>query len=270
MQAPGRTFLLGAGGWLGRSIGHDLPDAIALATAQELRRFVLTNDDAIINAAGSKDPATMQEANVDLVARLIESAEPAAVPIVHLGSAAEYGIPADGSPLVEDAGLERPGSAYGRTKLAATRLLQRYGNACVLRVFNIVANPPQPGSPLEEITGKAMHAVASGRAPELWAATTSRDWVTRDFVVRSVLAAVRLRPAGVYNVCSGEPVAMADLVRALLERQGSGLPIVDLQQVPANSVVGDPRAWRAASGLGERLTAEKIAAILLPNEEAPA
>lgn len=265
-----RIFLIGAGGWLGQSIGRALPRSLGLLSVEELAGHPLSSDDVIINAAGSKDPSIMQASNADLVSRLIDLARPAAARIVHLGSAAEYGIPADGRPLVETDGTEQPTSEYGRTKLAATRLLRQYPHACVLRVFNIVANPPQPGSPLEDVLGKALTALSAGRPPELWAAETYRDWVTRDFVTESVVAAAQLRPVGVFNVCSGIPVSMGDLVRALLDRQGSSLQVIDLKRVPASRVVGHPSAWQGVSGLRERLTAEAIAELLVPEQEVTA
>lgn len=269
-EAHGRLFLLGATGWLGSAIRRSLPDAVAVRSVEDLTASRPTGSDVIINAAGSKDAATMEQANVDLVAALARLGAARSVPIVHLGSAAEYGVALGDQPLREDAWPGDALSQYGRTKLAATQILREYGNACVLRVFNVVSNPPQPGSPLEELTLKAKAAAENGTPPQLWAAETVRDWITKDFVVQSVVAAVRLRPVGVFNVCSGVPVAMAQLMAALLSRTGARLPVVDLHRVPANTVVGDPSAWTACSGLAEPLTAAAIAAILIPDLEVKA
>jgi hypothetical protein len=63
---------------------------------------------------------------------------------------------------------------------------------------------------------------------------------------------------------------MAQLMAALLSRTGARLPVVDLHRVPANTVVGDPSAWTACSGLAEPLTAAAIAAILIPDLEVKA
>jgi len=61
-------------------------------------------------------------------------------PLVHLGSAAEYGVQPEGVPITESAKPE-PVSNYGRSKLAATRKIIAATNdgdiaATVLRVFN--------------------------------------------------------------------------------------------------------------------------------------
>lgn len=264
--AAGRVFLLGASGWLGSAIAQAVPGTITLAAVDDLHRAEASELDTVINAAGSKDPATMRLANTVLVEQLIEATQRGGARLVHLGSAAEYGIPEHARRLSEQE-PEHPSSQYGLTKLAATQLLRDCGRACVLRLFNIADNPPQVGSPLEDVLQKVRAAAREGGSPSLFAAGTVRDWVTRDFVAASVAAAVERAPVGVFNVCSGVGVSMADLASALLRRFGLATPVHDLQLVPAGTVIGDPSAWEHASGLAQRLTAEALAVLLIPQPE---
>lgn len=261
-----RVFLLGSSGWLGAAISRSVPGVVAISAVQDLSLFELSDSDTVVNAAGSKDPVRLRTSNSDLVEHLIRTTERSGAHLVHLGSAAEYGVRERDHRFTEQ-DVENPGSQYGASKLAATRMMRDSGRATVLRLFNIADSPPQPGSPLEEILQKVRVAAIEGRAPSLLSAGTVRDWVTRDFVVASVLAAVARTPIGVFNVCSGVGLSMGALATTLLVRRGLEMPVHDLQLAPADTVVGDPSAWMLLSGMSQRMTAQELAALLVPDGE---
>jgi NDP-hexose 4-ketoreductase len=264
------TFLIGYRGWLGRSIHESLPEAVGISAADLLESGAqavpaVAPASVIINAAGAKnaDEATLQRLNVDLPALLAGLAHASGARVVHVGSAAEYGLHASRSPLSEATHC-MPDSEYGRTKLEGTRVLAQSGHACVLRLFNIVSAPPQPGSPLSDVLARVQSGVVAGAPIELLSAGTGRDWVSKDFVVRSILRAAEGDVTGIFNIASGRLTIMRDLAKALARELGSDAPIDDIARFPATSITGDPTLWREASGLAEALSPSELATVVLP------
>lgn len=265
------TFLLvGAAGWFGGFLRERLPDAVAvsasdvLSTNGRVLEPLLDRPGAVVvNAAGARsgDPETMRRLNAELPGLLVAEVERAAGHLVHLGSAAEYGLGQPGGLCVEDA-VPAPESEYGRTKLAGTMRALDGGRATVLRVFNVAAVPPQAGTPLAEVAERVRSAVADDRDVELLSAGTVRDWVRPSFVCASVVQAAQDRAVGVFNVCSGTGVAMGAAVEAALRRLGSLRRVVDLAVYPPTTVIGSADRWRDASGLGEALAVDDLGAIL--------
>ena len=158
-----------------------------------------------------------------------------------------------------------PESEYGRTKLAGTRVLAQTGRACVLRLFNIASGPPQPGSPLSDVLARVQSGVVAGAPIELLSAGTGRDWVSKDFVVRSVLRAAEGDLTGIYNIASGRLTIMRELAAALACELGSDALIEDMARFPATAISGDPTLWREASGLAEALSPSELATVVLPH-----
>ncbi len=267
-----RTLLTGGSGWIGAHLAGALPNVHLIPARAILDGSALTTVtpgpyDVIVNAAGLRsgsDP-DLYSANVTLVKKLVAFADAGGCRIVQLGSAAEYG-PDLGTDLSEDV-APHPQSYYGLTKLLATELLESRGNATVLRVFNLASSPPQAGSPLGDVVSRVREGVRHKRPAELLAATTVRDWVSLDFVVRSVERAVAAPVPGLYNLCSARGVSMADLAVAMLRGLGSeDLGVRDLQAVGSNIVVGDNTRWMAATGLIEVLGPDDVAHIALHDE----
>ena len=149
-MAP-RLLLLGAGGFLGRSVAHHIAasgdaelilhsrtaeDPVGFDDGVESRSLDLLASepgaiaemidevapDAVINCTGSTGGNLdhLTTANVLVVLRLIAELEKCkSVHLVHLGSAAEYGIQQHNTP-VSEAMSATPQGAYGQTKLRAT------------------------------------------------------------------------------------------------------------------------------------------------------
>lgn len=267
------TYLVGYRGWLGRSIHAVLPEAVGVSAGDLLELGVrafpaqaIPPTSVIINVAGAKNggDALLHRLNARLPALLADLAQASGAKVVHVGSAAEYGLHAALSPVSEVTEC-MPDSEYGRTKLEGTRVLVHSGHACVLRLFNIVSAPPQPGSPLADVLERVRTGVVAGVPIELLSAGTGRDWVSKDFVVRSVLRAAEGDLTGIFNIASGRLTIMRDLATALARELGSHALIEDIARFPATAISGDPMLWREASGLAEALSPSELATVVLPH-----
>jgi NDP-hexose 4-ketoreductase len=273
----GRVAVLGGGGWLGRALIEQLAsdgrpgllvpprEQVATADPADLRALLRPAPDlVVVNLVGARrgTPAELAAANAELPARLVEALAGSGAHLVHAGSAAEYGDPGSSDPVGERHAAH-PAGDYGRTKLAGSLAVLTHPQACVLRVFNIVGRDLPDGSVVAEILAKVARARATGGAVELLSAQDVRDYVRRDFVLASIRHALGARTAGLFNVCSGTGVSYEALVEALAEATGGTLPVHDRAEPGIRAVVGDPAAWREASGLAERLDATAIARIVV-------
>lgn len=263
------VVLVGASGWLGGPLREVLGDVVpvpareVLATDGAAVAAVLARGGCVVNAAGARggDPDLMHTLNARLPEILADEVTRANGHLVHLGSAAEYGL-GHGGGVLHEGSPAVPGSDYGRTKLAGTEAALASSSATVLRVFNVASAVPQAGTPLADILDRVLAANQTGTDVELLSADTVRDWVRRGFVARSVLAAVEHRPAGVFNVASGVGVRMGDAVEEAVRRLGSSGRVVDLGVYPASTVIGGPDRWADASGLRETVTAVDLGGLL--------
>ena len=233
-----RVLLIGANGFLGRHVhevltadgwqvqptsrtGHvrvDLSPGGAAPLAGVLTAY---RPDAVVNCAGAVtgDPAELIAANTTgpavLVRAMLDHAPDAR--LVHLGSAAEYGVSVPGTPVTE-AQLPRPVGLYGVSKLAGTQAVElgRVAglDAVVLRVFN----PVGPGAPPSSLPGRLVaEFVDAGERVELGPLGAVRDFVDARDVARAVLAAIDAPAvaAPVLNVASGRGVPVRTLVDTL-------------------------------------------------------
>lgn len=152
--------------------------------------------------------------------------------IVLIGSAAEYGVirPED-NPVSEDHILN-PVSVYGLTKAWQTQLAGFYAglgaDAVVARIFNL------DGPNLSErlFIGRIQKQIRALQASErktidVGPLSAIRDYVSLEEASRQILAIARYGKAGqVYNVASGEPVLMRDLLARILSAHGLDMSIV--------------------------------------------
>ena len=183
--------------------------------------------DAVVNCLGAltNDPESATRDNVRAAEVLIEAASAAApgAAFVHFGSAAEY-APLAPPRKTDEATLTRPTSAYGESKLAATKLVLEAGSAgpissTVLRL----SNPIGPGMPPTTLPGKVTQFLASKTEEDvltLGDLSSYRDFVdVRDAADAAVLALLNPPTAGgkVINVGTGVARRARDLVRGLLE-----------------------------------------------------
>lgn len=221
------TSRSGAPPWLRLDLALDRPAAIGAELAAE-------RPDVVVNCAGAVagDVTELVAANVTGPANLLTAlaASSPRTRLVHLGSAAEYGIAEPREPITEQRG-PHPVGPYGMTKLAGTELVRLAGNlgldTLVLRVFN----PIGPGAAIGSLAGRVIaelrRASAAGDAVRLGPLDAVRDFVDVRDIARAALAAVRSSTVDspVLNIGSGTAVEARAVVHGLVELSGFTGPI---------------------------------------------
>lgn len=193
--------------------------------------------------------------------RVLEAARDAAVPVVYASSAAIYGDQAR-LPIAEDA-LPRPLSSYGADKLGS-ELHARAGGAmhgvrsCGLRFFNVFGPRQDPRSPYSGVISIFAAAIAEGRPITIHGdGGQTRDFIHVSDVVAALLAGLgaAATDAPVFNVCTGQPTSILDLVATLAGLAGRGAAVTHgpARLGEIRHSYGDPRAMRAALVTGEPL-----------------
>jgi UDP-glucose 4-epimerase len=154
---------------------------------------------------------------------------PTRIPVVYASSAAVYGDAAT-VPIGEET-VCRPCSAYGADKYGC-ELHARVANhvhgipTVGLRLFNVYGPRQDPRSPYSGVISIFCERIRHGAPIDIFGdGEQSRDFVFVTDVVTAMLAAMRLQPAGapVLNVCTGIPISVLDLARAIAELVGTGL-----------------------------------------------
>jgi NDP-hexose 4-ketoreductase len=222
-----------AGAVVGRP-SASVPDAHVLRLSQQAvdsmaRLLDRLRPAAIVNCAGrtSGDPDELWRGNVEPVATLLAAARTAApgARIVQLGSAAEYAAVPEGD-TDEEAPLA-PSTPYAAAKLEASGLVRDAAATGLDAVTARVFNPIGPRMPATSLPGRAarllLDAADTGAAEiELGPLGAVRDYIDVRDVATAVLAlATRPRLAHrVYNVGTGHPTVVRDLVAMIAERVG--------------------------------------------------
>jgi nucleoside-diphosphate-sugar epimerase len=245
------VLVIGAAGLIGRAVLAEarrtgtanavvastpaaVPDAYVLrlsaAAVDPLARLLeRLQPAAIVNASGrtAGDSDELWQANVESVETILEAMRVAApgARLVHLGSAAEYAATSAGT-TDEEAPLDAS-TPYAATKLAAFQLVSEAADAGVDTVVVRVFNPIGPGMPPTSLPGRAVRLLRDavvGDAPaiELGPLDGVRDYVDlRDVATAVMVLAAGPRPAHrVYNVGSGRPTLVRDLVGMIAHRLG--------------------------------------------------
>ena len=223
-----------------------VPLDLGLASVDDLVVLIqASRPDVIVNCAGSTSgtPEQLWAINTTFVENLIQALRVAGpAPLIHLGSAAEYGIQPDGIAISEDAPAE-PVSTYGRAKLAATRKIVHASeagdiSATVLRVFN----PVGPRQPVDSLAARAMSELTQARRYGRQTISLGRLDAYRDFVAARDVASAILRCTRlvdqdpVLNVGSGEPTLCRDFVRLLADVGGIDCEITETGTVSDRSL----------------------------------
>lgn len=252
--------VLGADGFLGRQIVTQLcetgvaPESIRavdrtfrdqsepvsrfqldLSDAKTIGRFLLREkSDYLVNTIGifgNVDFENLLRLNVGIFqgvcGQLLET-NTLPLKLVTVGSAAEYGIPRE-VPVDESAPLE-PVSLYGLSKsfqtVAAKYYFRNHGVPNVVaRVFNIRGTGASEAlsvgrwSRLIEMTPDGGEIVVGSLASQ-------RDFLSVEQVAKQLIFLLIFgEPGEVYNVCSGEPILMRDLLTEMIRESGKTLRI---------------------------------------------
>jgi len=256
----------------------DLADAGAIAAALDVAR-----PDAIFHLAAQTfvpdavaDPMATYETNAMGTARLAHGvaaylARTAnAMPRLLFTSSAEvYGVrPAAEYPLVE-ALSPRPRNPYAASKAAAEALLLGAANGLgldvvVARSFNHIGPGQSERFVVASFAAQLARIARGGAGPKLLVGNLSaeRDFLDVRDVVAAYLALARDGAAGeIYNVCSGVPTPIRDLLRTLI--LAARVP-VEVREDPgrmraADSPVafGDNAKLRAATGWAPQIPLDR-------------
>lgn len=252
------TLVTGAAGFTGRHLAgylRQLADGDVIAAGREAGDGLVRLDlsDAghvrhvleqvrparIFHCAGkfTNDWGSDFPANVGWTRNLLEAARALdpACRVLLIGSAAEYGNPPAG-PVAESAPLQ-PVTAYGLSKAMQTMLMEYFCRTAgmdlvMARTFNLFGPGCSPSLFPGRVAGQIERVRLGLQAKiELRSLAARRDYL---HVSDAVRAYVRIMDHGrrgeVYNVGSGAPVAMGDLLqRMLLE---SGLTFADVNTAP--------------------------------------
>jgi nucleoside-diphosphate-sugar epimerase len=276
-----RTLLLGANGFLGRQVRHTVlwrdraPHMVAVsghrwlpsespncdwqridlvrASVEDVALLLdYSKPDVVINCAGRTVGSVdeLEAVNVSVVRKLLEAlARIDPIPLVHLGTAAEYGCQPRGLAIPEWA-TARPATDYGRTKLAATELIadavaRGDVSATVLRVFD----PIGPGMPGHTLVGTALREIRLALAARASFVTLGQLSSCRDFLAAADVADAVLRAACtpevpvVLNVGRGVSMSGRSVVELLAAAAGFD---GDIFESSGGSHPPPPAVWQQA------------------------
>jgi nucleoside-diphosphate-sugar epimerase len=260
------VFILGANGFVGRSVAEELrssyetilvsntpgADFIQLdATDFDSTVSVLkeTKPEYIVNCAGIVQNTEAAAANVDITMNLLKSVVAANITVkrfIILGSAAEYGIVEPSSSGTSEVDEVKPFSVYGKYKAQETKEALEFGrnnsiDVVVARLFNPIGKNmndrfliPALLRQIEEIKTGNRSDVEISRADSL------RDYIDVRDVARAIgalLSAERLE-YNLYNIGSGKEISNQVLISTLFESLGmqSKPSIVETQTEPEDTI----------------------------------
>jgi UDP-glucose 4-epimerase len=137
---------------------------------------------------------------------------------VGIGSQAEYGVKTG---RISETDSTAPTTAYGKAKLASRWLTDAFcevnGMACSwLRVFSTYGPMDNGGWFIPYL----IRELDSGRAPEVTACSQIWDYLYVNDAARAIQAVVEREAAGVFNIASGIPIRLRDVVEEIQEQMG--------------------------------------------------
>jgi GDP-4-dehydro-6-deoxy-D-mannose reductase len=239
--------------------GHSVAAAVADARATVI--FHLAAQAFVPRA--TQDPLETYDVNVMGTARLIEAIrhlpEASRPALLFVSSAEVYGAQAESDLPLRETTLPAPATPYAASKLAAEAIVlgsaRTYGFAAIVaRAFNHIGAGQ---SERFAVAGFAQRlaTIAAGGAPLLPVGNleTMRDFLdVRDVVRAYVELALRGRWGEIYNVCSGVPTRMADVLRQLVMAAHVAVEIREdpalMRPTDVRVVYGDNAKLRAATG----------------------
>ena len=167
-----------------------------------------------------------QLANVDMTCRLVEEAAQAGVAkFVGIGSQAEYGRL---DRRIGERDPTQPETLYGAAKLAACHLARQLAaqsgmDYAWLRLFASYG----PGDNEAWLIPSVIAELSAGRRPRVSLGTQKWDYLHVKDVARGILAAcVTPAATGLFNLASGRPVAIRDVVERLRDLLAPGMDLV--------------------------------------------
>jgi GDP-4-dehydro-6-deoxy-D-mannose reductase len=278
-----RAIVTGAGGFAGRRLATALRESgwTVLTLSRrgpadrvgDLARMPLRglSADVVFHLAAFSNPSASVgheretfEANVSATARLLQEVK--AGRFVLAGSCQVY---APSPRPIPETGRLLPRTPYAASKLCAEAVARASGREVVLlRPFNHTG----PGQSAAYVCPRIARQIAraeAGRGPatlELGEVDHRRDFFDVQDAVRAyVLAAERGRPGEVYNVGTGRPVAIREIVALLRDRARVRLR-VRAKPGPSTVLSADASKFRSHTGWRPRIPLSRTLEDLLEYE----
>lgn len=253
--------------------GAEIVELPALDNAGLKKLFALASPDAVFHLAAygvnpaHRDPDETIDGNLGFLARLLAAAKEANVGrFVHTGSCHEYGA----APLSEAAPRPlretdpiAPLSTYGAAKAGSVFYGSAYAAAndmpfVTLRLFGVFGPAESPHRLIPYVIGR----LSRDEPVDLTSGEQVRDLLYIDDVTEAYLMAARcpmLLPRGVYNVCSGAPQRIRDVVETVADVVGKPRKLLAFggrqsRRDEAHWVVGDPSRFLGATGWRPRVS----------------
>jgi GDP-4-dehydro-6-deoxy-D-mannose reductase len=209
-----------------------------LAKEADIDRLIeRTRPDVVFHLAGSftGDYASDFAVNADAARHLLDALRRHRLRtrVALIGSAAEYGIvrPED-NPISESRAL-RPMSLYGTSKAYQTLLAGHYASqhgmdVVVARLFNLFATGLSERLFVGRVERQIREIRAGTRqAVEIGDLSAQRDYINGVDAVQALMTiAARGAPGEVYNIGSGAPTTMRDLLARMLQEAGLDFAVV--------------------------------------------
>lgn len=203
----------------------DLDNAVAFSQLlQAIKPTQIYHLAAIANVALSfKEPAMVVENNFRLTLNLLETARKLpTTPKILLVSSSDLYAPSN-KPLSETS-LVKPGSPYAASKAMQDALGVSYAKSFALpviiaRPFNHIGPGQKPGFVVADFVNMIVAAEKKSQPGELLVGnlSSSRDFTdVRDVVVAYELLMNGGKPGEIYNIGSGRPVAIEEILQQLV------------------------------------------------------
>jgi UDP-glucuronate 4-epimerase len=186
------------------------------------------------------EPALYQRVNVEGTAVMLDAAQKAGVELFVLASSSSVYGNATPLPAKEESPAVAPESPYAASKrgaeLVTSAMLRKTPKmrcAC-LRFFTVYGPRQRP----EMAISMWLRKILRGEPITVFGdGSMRRDFTHVDDIVRGVITATEKAPVGYreYNLGSGSPITLTDLVRAM-ERASGKKPIVEHAPVPLGDV----------------------------------
>ncbi len=193
--------------------------------------------DYIINLVGtfrSEDAESIYRSNVLSVTSILEAARKYSprAKIITSGSAAEYGrVDSSRMPITEET-PSLPVMLYGLSKQMATQAALYYARVhsmCVMvvRPFQIIGNgvsdrtaPGAFAKQLKMLLAEGKKVIQTGNLE------SSRDFIDVHDVVKAIwMLCEKPMPGEIFNLCSGSPVCIRDLLEMMIKESGAQLKV---------------------------------------------
>jgi GDP-4-dehydro-6-deoxy-D-mannose reductase len=183
------------------------------------------------------DPKCTFDTNLFGTLNLFEAAKKLAshARILFVGSADEYGLVKNDELPINERNPLRPTNPYSVSKVSASMLAYQYGLSSHMRVvrvrpFNHTGPRQSPRFVCSDFARQIVEAEKGRGSREIRVGNLNpkRDFTDVRDVVRAYRDILRSGERGeVYNICSGKPVAVGEILHTLLDLSGQRLNVVE-------------------------------------------